>query len=93
MFRRAKALRDRAARLEQIERRFGPLLRVTAVLVPDDDLTPRAAIAGDAILREGDVLVEPRTGAEVERLRVVEITPDAVRFRFEDTEVVRTLGR
>lgn len=90
---RAKALRERAARLETFDGRFASLLRVTAVLVPDDPVTPKAAIVGGQIVREGDAIVDPRTGEEVEGLRVVEIHAGTVRFRYEDTEFVRELTK
>ncbi len=93
LFLKGKALRDRAARLERIDRDFGALLRVTAIVVPDDRLAPKSAIVGGEILREGDGVVDPGSGEPIDGLRVVEITRGAVRFRFEDTEVVRELGR
>lgn len=89
---RGRTLQERAARLEMVETRYGTLTRVTATLVDRGDARASRAIVGEQLVRDGDELVDPRTGEAVEGLRVVEISPAGVRLRFEGTEFFRALG-
>lgn len=94
LFLRARDLADRAKRVAAIAARFGPLLHVQAVFLPGlDGKEPNAAIISGVILEEGDSVPDPATGEPIKDLRVVQIEPGRVRFRYEDTEVTRAVGQ
>ncbi|MCW8141569.1 MAG: hypothetical protein KIT58_21915, partial [Planctomycetota bacterium] len=78
-------------RLEDIERRFGPLLRVTAVLLPGR-FEAAVAIVGGRVLREGAGVVDPTTGEVIQGLVVTGITADGVRFLHEGYRFSCALG-
>lgn len=90
---RARELAERAERLAMIAARFGPLLHVQAIVYADQSgKEPDSAIISGAILREGDTLLDPTTDEPIEGLRVLEIEPGRVRFRYHDVEFFRALG-
>ncbi|MBX3472015.1 MAG: hypothetical protein KF878_34620 [Planctomycetes bacterium] len=79
-------------RLEDLERRFGPLLRVTAVILPGDRDQPPSAIVGGRLLVAGDGVVDPATDEVIAGLVVSEVTADGVRLRFEGRPFTCPLG-
>jgi hypothetical protein len=87
---RGRALAARAAVLERFLRLP---LAITAIVVGGPDAgAPDAAIVNGWIVAEGE---HPRdaAGAELAGVTVVDIDRGTVRLRFEDTELVRELGR
>lgn len=89
LFLRGKALADRATRLKRIAE-F--VLDVRGIVVtPPDSEDKDKAIINDTIYQEGETLLDTESDEPIEGLRVVEILPNTVRFRYEDTEFVREL--
>ncbi len=89
LFLRGKALADRATRLKRIAE-F--VLVVSGIVVTPPDSEERdKAIINDTIYQEGETLLDTESDEPIEGLRVVEILPNTVRFRYEDTEFVREL--
>ena len=90
VFLRGKALAERAARLKQIAE--FPLDITGIVVAPPEGDEEDKAIINDHIYAEGDTILDDQE-EPIRGLRVVEIIPSTVRFRFEDTEFVRDLRK
>lgn len=91
VFRRGYRLELEAQALAELQHRFGPLLRVTAVLSRG---TEREALAvmGGRLQRELDGIVDPATDELIDGLTVLEVTADGVRLRFEGYAFTCPLG-
>lgn len=90
VFLRGKALADRATRLKRIAE--FPLEITGIVVAPPEGDEEDSAIINNHIYREGDTVLDDQD-EPIRGLRVVEIIPSTVRFRFEDTEFVRDLRK
>lgn len=90
---RGRELAGMATRVVEIVARFGTLLHVQAVIQADPlGREPDSAIVSGVLMRDGDNVIDPATDELIEGLRVVEIEPGRVRFRFEDACFYRALG-
>jgi tetratricopeptide (TPR) repeat protein len=86
---RGQSLADQARRLKKISE-F--VLDVTGiVVVPPDSDDKDSAIINDRIYREGDTLVDEKTDEEIDGLQIVQIEPQTVKFKFEETPFIREL--
>lgn len=89
LYQRAKGLADRARRFKRIAE--FKLVVTGVVVAPPDGKEPDSAIINDRIYREGDMVMDDATDEEIVGLWVMEIVEATVKFRFEDTEFVRSL--